>query len=190
MTGSEPEISVVIPVFNEAPNLKELYSRVVAAMEPLERSFEVVTVDDGSTDGSYEILSELQAADPRLRVVRLARNFGQTPALYAGFAHVRGRIILQLDADLQNPPEELVKLIAKLDEGYDVVQGWREIRQDAGLRRLPVVILTTSKTEQDRLKSYDLGANAYIAKPIGFHNLSEAIKAINVFWELVELPEG
>jgi undecaprenyl-phosphate 4-deoxy-4-formamido-L-arabinose transferase len=135
MTGSEPEISVVIPVFNEAPNLKELYSRVVAAMEPLERSFEVVTVDDGSTDGSYEILSELQAADPRLRVVRLARNFGQTPALYAGFAHVRGRIILQLDADLQNPPEELVKLIAKLDEGYDVVQGWREIRQDAGLRR-------------------------------------------------------
>jgi len=163
MTHHEPEISVVIPVFNEAPNLKELYARVVAAMEPLGRTFEVVTVDDGSTDGSYEILSELQAADPRLRVVRLARNFGQTPALYAGFAHVKGRIILQLDADLQNPPEELVKLIAKLDDGYDVVQGWREIRQDAGMRRYASKTLNgiVSWATGARIRDLGCGLKAY-----------------------------
>jgi undecaprenyl-phosphate 4-deoxy-4-formamido-L-arabinose transferase len=157
MTEPGPEISVVIPVFNEAPNLKELYSRVVAALEPLKRTFEVVTVDDGSSDGSYEILAELQAADPRLRIVRLARNFGQTPALYAGFANVRGRIIVQLDADLQNPPEEIVKLIAKLDEGYDVVQGWRENRQDTGFRRYASKILNRIVSWATNVKIRDLG---------------------------------
>ncbi len=157
MKSTSPEISVVVPVFNEAPNLKELYARVVAALEPLGRSFEVVTVDDGSNDGSFEILAELQAADPRLRIVRLARNFGQTPALYAGFANVRGRIILQLDADLQNPPEELVKLIAKLDEGYDVVQGWRENRQDAGFRRYASKILNAIVSWAANVKIRDLG---------------------------------
>ena len=157
MTEPGPEISVVIPVFNEAPNLKELYSRVVATLEPLKRTFEVVTVDDGSSDGSYEILAELQAADPRLRIVRLARNFGQTPALYAGFANVRGRIIVQLDADLQNPPEEIVKLIAKLDEGYDVVQGWRENRQDTGFRRYASKILNRIVSWATNVKIRDLG---------------------------------
>jgi undecaprenyl-phosphate 4-deoxy-4-formamido-L-arabinose transferase len=157
ITDPAPEISVVIPVFNEAPNLNELYSRVVATLEPLNRSFEVVTVDDGSSDGSYEILAELQAADPRLRIVRLARNFGQTPALYAGFANVRGRIIVQLDADLQNPPEEIVKLIAKLDEGYDVVQGWRENRQDTGFRRYASKILNRIVSWATNVKIRDLG---------------------------------
>jgi len=157
MTDPAPEISVVIPVFNEAPNLNELYSRVVATLEPLKRTFEVVTVDDGSSDGSYEILAELQAADPRLRIVRLARNFGQTPALYAGFANVRGRIIVQLDADLQNPPEEIVKLIAKLDEGYDVVQGWRENRQDTGFRRYASKILNRIVSWATNVKIRDLG---------------------------------
>jgi undecaprenyl-phosphate 4-deoxy-4-formamido-L-arabinose transferase len=157
MTEPGPEISVVIPVFNEAPNLNELYSRVVATLEPLNRTFEVVTVDDGSSDGSYEILAELQAADPRLRIVQLARNFGQTPALYAGFANVRGRIIVQLDADLQNPPEEIVKLIAKLDEGYDVVQGWRENRQDTGFRRYASKILNRIVSWATNVKIRDLG---------------------------------
>ena len=137
MANDEPEISVVIPVYNEASNLRELFSRTVAALEAFGRRFEVVMVNDGSTDGSLDVLRDLHASDRRVRVVSLVRNFGQTPALYAGFAHVRGKIVASLDADLQNPPEELVKLIEKLEEGYDVVQGWREERQDSILRKVP-----------------------------------------------------
>ena len=157
MDSIVPEISVVVPVFNEAPNLQELYTRIVAALDALDRDFEVLMVDDGSSDGSYEILLSLQSADPRLRIIRLARNFGQTPALYAGFAHVRGRVILQLDADLQNPPEELVKLIEKLEEGYDVVQGWREQRHDVGYRRLASKILNWFISFMTKVKIRDLG---------------------------------
>ena len=129
------EISVVIPVYNEEPNLREVIARTVAVLEGLGRTFEIVAVDDGSHDGSVALLEELQRKDARLRIVKLMRNFGQTPAMYAGFAHVRGCLVFSIDSDLQNPPEELAKLLAKLDEGYDVVQGWRENRQDTALRR-------------------------------------------------------
>ncbi len=132
-----PEISVVVPVFNEEPNIRELIRRITAALDGLNRPFEIVVVDDGSSDGSVALLKQLREEDSRLRIVRLARNFGQGPALYAGFAHVRGEIIVMLDADLQNPPEELVKLIEKLDEGYDFVNGWRQGRHDSVARTLP-----------------------------------------------------
>ena len=132
---ARPDISVVVPVYNEASNLDELCGRVAAVLEQAGRPFEIVAVDDGSHDGSVALLEELQRKDARLRIVKLMRNFGQTPAMYAGFAHVRGRLVFSIDSDLQNPPEELAKLLAKLDEGYDVVQGWRENRQDTVLRR-------------------------------------------------------
>lgn len=135
MATEAPDLSVVIPVYNEEPNLREVIGRTAAALEKLNRSFEIVAVDDGSSDGSVALLEELQRDERRLRIVKLMRNFGQTPAMYAGFSHVRGRLVLSLDSDLQNPPEELAKLIAKLDEGFDVVQGWRESRQDSAFRR-------------------------------------------------------
>lgn len=135
MEQSDPEISVVIPVFNELPNLDELLRRTIATMESTGRSFEIVAVDDGSTDGSFERLRDARSAEPRLRVVRMARNYGQTPAFYAGFAHVRGQLVLTIDADLQNPPEELLKVLDKLDDDHDVVFGWRELRQDSYFRR-------------------------------------------------------
>ncbi|MDZ4859899.1 MAG: glycosyltransferase [Candidatus Hydrogenedentes bacterium] len=136
-TSTPPEVSVVVPVFNEEPNIRELHRRLTETMEGLGRSFEIIVVDDGSTDGSVELLKAIREEDSRLRIVRLARNFGQSPALYAGFAHVRGEIIVMLDADLQNPPEELAKLIHKLDEGYDFVNGWRQGRNDSVARTLP-----------------------------------------------------
>lgn len=157
MTNSSPELSIVIPVFNEASNLRQVHSRLVGALEPLGRSFELVMVDDGSSDNSIDILTELHQGDPRLRVVRLARNFGQTPATYAGFSHVRGSIIVTIDADLQNPPEEIPKLLAKIDEGYDAAQGWRDNRQDSALRRVPSMILNRIVSRALRVKVRDLG---------------------------------
>lgn len=157
MTPESPEISCVIPVFNEEPNLRELHRRTVSTLESTGRSFEIVAVDDGSTDGSFETLQELRATDPRLRIVRLARNFGQGPALYAGFAHVRGRIVCMLDSDLQNPPEELPKLIAKIDEGYDYVGGRRRGRNESFFRRLGSRFLNFVIKRSTRVEFQDMG---------------------------------
>lgn len=157
MALGNPAISVVIPIYNEEPNLRVVIARTVAAMEAIGRSFEIVAVDDGSHDGSPALLAELHRGEPRLRVVRLMRNFGQTPALYAGFAHVRGQYVLSLDADLQNPPEELGKLVAKLDEGNDVVQGWREVRQDSLFRRYASKALNRLVSWATNIHIRDLG---------------------------------
>ncbi len=134
MSESVPSISVVIPVFNEAETLQTLYARLVDTLEEFGRSFEIVTVDDGSTDASVQILKELRQQDARLRIVRFSRNFGQSPALYAGLEKARGQYVVMLDADLQNYPEDIPKLVARLDEGYDMVSGYRANRQDSLFR--------------------------------------------------------
>ncbi|NUM52540.1 MAG: glycosyltransferase [Candidatus Hydrogenedentes bacterium] len=153
-TGA-PEISVVIPIFNEEPNLRELHQRIIAALDGMGRTFEIVSVDDGSSDGSLATLKAIRAEEPRVRIVQLARNFGQGPATYAGFQYVRGSIVCMIDADLQNPPEELPKLIAKIDEGYDCASGKRTGRHESFTRRLgsrainAIVRATTRTTVQD-----------------------------------------
>lgn len=131
-----PEISIVIPVYNEAANLRALWSRLEPVVSALGRACETIFVDDGSADNSLEILRGFAADDPRVRVVELARNFGQHSAILAGFRNCAGDIVVTLDADLQNPPEEIPKLIAAIDAGNDVVGGWREERQDRTYRRL------------------------------------------------------
>jgi undecaprenyl-phosphate 4-deoxy-4-formamido-L-arabinose transferase len=131
-----PEISIVIPVYNEAANLSALWSRLEPVVSALGRACEVIFVDDGSADNSLEILRGFAAGDPRVRVIELARNFGQHSAILAGFRNCAGDIVVTLDADLQNPPEEIPKLIAAIDAGNDVVGGWREERQDRTYRRL------------------------------------------------------
>lgn len=151
------DLSVIIPVHNEEESLVELYERIVKTLEPLGVTFEIVAIDDGSTDESLRILIEIHDRDKRLRIVQLARNFGQTAAVYAGFAHVRGEIICQMDADLQNPPEELPKLLEKLDEGFDAVQGWREERRDSIARRLPSRALNQIISRLIGAKLHDLG---------------------------------
>ncbi len=132
-----PRVSIIVPVFNEAPNLQPLHERIHKAMERVGVSWEVVYVDDGSTDASPHILEALARQDPEhVRVVELRRNFGQTAAIAAGIDHAQGDVLVFLDADLQNDPEDIPKLLAKLEEGYDVVSGWRRHRQDPFLTRV------------------------------------------------------
>ena len=136
--GEGPTLSVVTALFNEEANVEPLYDALRAALERLGLAFEIIAVDDGSCDGSFAVLRALAAHDPRLRVVRLRRRFGQTSALAAGFERARGEIIVTLDADLQNDPADIAQLLAKIDEGYDVVSGWRADRKDPWLsRKLP-----------------------------------------------------
>lgn len=126
-----PKLSVIVPVYNEVDNLPVLRERAAAALDTLGSSWEVILANDGSSDGSAAVLDEIAAADPRFKVVHLRRNFGQTAALMAGLDHSKGDIIVMMDADLQNDPSDIGRLLGKLDEGYDVVSGWRQDRRDA-----------------------------------------------------------
>ncbi len=133
-----PKLSVVIPVYNEIENLPQLYSELCQVLDAQGPSWEVVFVDDGSTDGSFACLANLAAADKRVKAIQLARNYGQSVAFRVGFDHAQGEMIITMDADLQNDPHSIPDLLAKLEEGYDVVSGWRAQRQDPFLsRQLP-----------------------------------------------------
>ena len=139
--GETPEISVFLPVFNEEPNLRPLHLKLNAALKALGRTAEIIYVDDGSTDGSLTILRDLAQRDPRVRVIALRRNYGQTAAMSAGIDAASGDVLIPMDADLQNDPADIVRLLEKLDEGYDVVSGWRKNRQDKALtRKFPSMI--------------------------------------------------
>lgn len=131
-------LSVVIPIHNEEPSILPLYDRLTAVLEPMGRRYEIVFVDDASTDRSFELLSNLVETDARLKVIRLRRNFGQTAALSAGFHEAAGEVIIAMDGDLQHAPEDIPALLARIDEGYDIASGWRKDRVDNALtRRVP-----------------------------------------------------
>jgi dolichol-phosphate mannosyltransferase len=134
-TGTTPELSLFLPVLDEEENLGEMHEKISAALAKLGKSAEVIYVDDGSTDRSLSILKEIAARDPRVRVISLRRNYGQTAAMSAGIDAARGEILIPMDADLQNDPADIARLLEKLDEGYDVVSGWRKNRQDKLISR-------------------------------------------------------
>ena len=139
--GATPEISIFLPVFNEEPNLRLLHAKLDEALQQLGRTAEIIYVDDGSTDGSLNVLRELARLDPRIRVIALRRNYGQTPAMAAGIDAARGEVLIPMDADLQNDPADIARLLEKIDEGYDVVSGWRKNRQDKLItRKFPSMI--------------------------------------------------
>lgn len=162
-------VSVVVPLFNEEDNVQPLYRALKPVMEQLGRRWEILFVDDGSTDATYQVLQQLHLQEERVRVLRLRRNFGQTAAMAAGFDYAREEIILALDGDLQNDPADIPRLIAKLEEGYDVVSGWRVDRQDGfWLRCLPSKVANwlISRTTGTYLHDYGCTLKAYRAKVI------------------------
>src|SRR5204863_4582166 len=128
-------ISVVIPIHNEEPAILPLYDRLTRVMEALQKRYEILFVDDASTDRSFELLAKLVETDSRLKVIRLRRNFGQTAALAAGFDDAQGEVIVSLDGDLQHDPEDIPALLAKVEEGWDIASGWRKNRIDTVARK-------------------------------------------------------
>jgi len=177
-TTQRPEVSVVIPVFNETENLEELHRELVGALEKTGRPFEVILIDDGSTDSSWAVLRSLQHKDGRVKLICLRRNFGQTAALAAGFDHARGGIIVSLDADLQNDPNDIPSLIQKIEEGYDIVSGWRRRRKDKFLtRRVPSMIANTLISRLTRVRLHDYGCTLKAFR-------SEVIKNVKLYGEL------
>ncbi len=139
--GGKPELSVFLPVYNEEPNLLPLHAKLDEALKTLGRTAEIIYVDDGSSDGSLKVLREIARRDPRVRVVALRRNYGQTAAMAAGIDAASGEVLIPMDADMQNDPADIVRLLEKLEEGYDVVSGWRKDRQDKLItRKIPSML--------------------------------------------------
>jgi undecaprenyl-phosphate 4-deoxy-4-formamido-L-arabinose transferase len=194
-----PFLSVVIPLFNEEENLVELHARLATTLDNSEYSWEVIYVDDGSRDRSWSILEGLHCQDPKhVRLVRFNRNYGQHMAVFAGFERVRGQVVATLDGDLQNPPEDVPRLVAKLLEGYDVVGGWRRYRHDSWLRKVPswVVNRITSRIVGVDLKDYGCMLRAYRREVVDAMNAcqetSSFIPALaNTYASMVfEVPVG
>jgi glycosyltransferase involved in cell wall biosynthesis len=163
-----PELSVVVPVFNEEENLTPLHGKIDVALRNLGLTYEILYVDDGSRDRSFELLSAIAAQDEHAKVIRFRRNFGQTAAMAAGMHYARGEVIIPLDADLQNDPADIPRLLEKINEGYDVVSGWRLKRQDSEIRKFPSRIANRviSHVTGVHLHDYGCSLKAYRASVI------------------------
>lgn len=160
----QPYLSVTIPIYNEGENIEPLFERTRHALETLGKPWELIFINDGSRDSSMSKLDAVARADDRVTVIHLSRNYGQTAALMAGLDHARGEIIVPMDGDLQNDPEDIVRILAKLEEGFDVVSGWRKSRKDAALRRnLPSRLANRliSKVSGVHLHDYGCSLKAY-----------------------------
>jgi dolichol-phosphate mannosyltransferase len=175
--GSRAVISVVVPVHDEERTVALLYDELESALQPLDQPWEVVFVDDGSADGSFAALTRLHNAQDNVRVVRLRKNFGKATALTAGFAHAEGDVVVTIDADLQDDPAEIPRLLAKLDEGFDLVSGWKTQRRDPLTRRIPSKIFNWVTGRVSGLRMHDLncGLKAYRA---------EVVRGLRLYGEL------
>jgi glycosyltransferase involved in cell wall biosynthesis len=174
-----PEVSVVIPMRNEAANVRELYRQLTAALDAFGRTYEIITIDDGSSDNTFALLAELQSSDPRLRVIRFRRNFGQTAAFAAGFSHARGRLIVTSDGDLQNDPRDIPGMIMLAEQREaDIVAGWRRHRKDPFIsRRLPSMIANWVISHTTGVKLHDYGCSLKVFR-------AEVVKPMNLYGEM------
>lgn len=158
------DISLVLPTYNEEESIPLLYETIKPIMEAMNRSYEIIFIDDGSTDNTISLLHQLRKQDRTLKIIKFRRNYGQTPAMSAGFDYAQGDIIIPMDADLQNDPKDIPRLIAKMEEGYDIVSGWRKHRRDKALtRKLPSMIANKiiSKFTGVRIHDYGCTLKAY-----------------------------
>src|SRR5262245_28290051 len=158
MTQTVPDLSVVIPVHNEVDNVTPLSRRLVGVLEDYGPRFEVLFVDDGSVDATFDCLKALHEADARIKIVQFTRNYGQTAALQAGFHHAKGKIVVAMDGDLQFHPEDLPGLVDKLHEGYDIVSGCRDRSADPASRRLPSRFANRLMALVSGVHMYDFGS--------------------------------
>jgi glycosyltransferase involved in cell wall biosynthesis len=173
-----PDLSIVIPLYNEAENVEPLYAELTAALAGLGRSYEVIVVDDGSRDDSFSRLAAVHQRDPRWRIIRFRRNFGQTAGFSAGFAAARGEIVITSDADLQNDPADIPRLLARMDEGYDIVSGWRVNRKEPFLsRRLPSMLANRMISGATGVALHDYGCSLKAYR-------SEVVKNLRLYGEL------
>src|SRR6266446_2608708 len=172
------ELSVVIPIRNESPNIGELYRELTDVLERWGRTYEVLAIDDGSTDDSFDQLCRWQSRDSRWRIIRFRRNFGQTAAFSAGFKEAKGRLIATSDGDLQNDPRDLPEMIRRIDEGYDIVCGWRKDRKDSWLtRRLPSELANKLISASTRVKLHDYGCSLKVFR-------AEVVKPLKLYGEM------
>ena len=173
-----PDLSIVIPVRNESPNIKALYEELTHTLGQFGRSYELLIIDDGSTDDSFEQLAALQARDPRLRVIRFRRNFGQTAAFAAGFAHARGRLVVTSDGDLQNDPRDIPAMVDLIERGYDIVCGWRKDRKDSFMtRRVPSVLANKLISWATGVPLHDYGCSLKVFR-------AEVVKPLRLYGEM------
>ncbi|MGA3173910.1 MAG: glycosyltransferase [Syntrophorhabdales bacterium] len=172
---SRVDISVLVPILNEEESLEELNERLAAALGSTGRSYEIIYVNDGSSDRTQEMLESFRLRDRRIKVIEFNRNYGQHMALFAGFERSCGRVVITIDADLQNPPEEIPRLVAKADEGYDVVATYRKGRRDSIFRRWPswIVNKITSRLVGAKLRDYGCMLRAYSREVIDSINLCQ-----------------
>ncbi len=178
---NEKYVSIVIPVFNEEKSLNELYGQLDSVMKAIKKEYEIIFIDDGSKDSSLETLKKIQKSDPAVKIISFCRNFGQHAAIMAGFKSAKGRIIVTLDADLQNPPAEIPKLIQKIEEGFDIVAGNRIDRKDKPHRKILSIIMNRiiSKLTGVKLNDYGCMLRAYRRKTIG-HLLEYGEKSVYI----------
>ena len=154
----ELDLSIIVPIYNEEGNIERLHAELSAALADIGRDYEVIAINDGSHDRSYELLNAVQARDPRWHIIHFRRNFGQTAAMAAGFDAARGEIIVTIDADLQNDPRDIQRILDKFAEGYDIVSGWRQDRKEPFLlRRLPSMIANRIISRSTGIKLHDYG---------------------------------
>ena len=170
-------LSVVIPIHNEQPAVLALYDRLTMVLESLAQPYEIIFVDDASTDRSFELLANLVETDSRLKLIRLRRNFGQTAALSAGFHQAQGDIVISLDGDLQHDPEDIPALLAKIEEGYDIASGWRKHRVDSVARKLPSRVANWLMAKATGMELHDFGTTFKAYRSV-------ILKDINLYGEL------
>lgn len=174
---TEKDVSIVIPLFDEEANIEKLYGQLKTVLQDLDKEYELIFIDDGSTDNSFSILQDFHEKDKTVKVVQFRRNFGKSAALSVGFKYAKGKIVVTMDADLQDDPREIANFIKKLDEGYDIVSGWRFERKDSFSKTLPSKLFNYLTSLLTGIKIHDFNCGFKVCR-------KEVVENINIYGEL------